>query len=1534
MNSLKIPRFFRISIEILIFVCMVVVTTFLLRPLQEAMRERMIALRDSLIQEAEGFIGRDIRYSSMGPSIFGTLDIKDLVIAGADAPLLSVSRLRLSWSPIRLLKGDPGLVQAISMDNPVIHLDTERDADILALFTNTNTSNVSFFDTGIRVKLRNGAATVSMSENSFQLDKLSFDVSLRGNRLVFRGDWSVRASLAAVSDTRDSASGAAPITFSMKNRVNGDSALDFRNATANLNVASLTSSVGSFASSLTINAMFGDNVVKLTKINDTAPFDLSADYELDSGHLVGTFRCENFVPVRLISLDGELEQFNRLLFINTSGFLFFENNAQAGLSYALSLSGALPTGFRLSDLNVSGTNSSGFDLVLGGSSFAIDGEGSMERIVFDSLSVNIPKATFPDSLLALQGRAEFKGSLGFKALEVEGNLALSDFSLSGTEKLAADVALRLHNDEITLDNGALRFGTTRFSGVSASARFTEQDVSLTLSMAQQENADARIAIDGFLDYAPQHLELSVALDTISPDMLLSIAAPFVSPPEIPSLPIQLERILLSGDLFLTTDFTRFSWNAPQCAIDITDKGRLFSGSLYGVDQRVEMANSSINLLGQTIMTSGTVDFTDIDDVSFSLAAVLRDTPYSLEGTLLDLKSLSIRGSYGLNVSLSMPSPGSYSGYITMDNLPVFLNEQQYTRISLTTSGRYTGPDSWSLDLERFEVADIPTPTSEASSLSLTGKADQIGAFFTNLFFDDGRGALNGAINVSWNRDFSTISGDLRLDNVNEQYELSGSFINQALMLRLDGTDMQLARFLPQSWGAVVSGSAELQWMAGTATAPETAPLSTAGNPSTYTASFIEKTSAYMKDSFTVDIDLRSLSATVSGTDLKLSADVSLNTDRLVIQNTQARYGGLLVEVPLIQAERGEGRAEGSITARMEDSLNMDIACDLDIDFKPIPSWFELEEALNSFDGLLSVDTFNVDSFQIEEPFTFSFSRNHSLISLRGGPRDMIRLRFSDNGDFYAALSSPSPVRGSLIGSLKDKRIEAQVPDLYVDLPALWRLLPSIVTDIIDIPGGFLTASVEISGPMADPEFFGIAEGNSVRLMIPQFLSHTVRPVPIRLLIDGNEMRFDPIPAGVGSGQGMVSAWFRIDRWIPNVFNLNIQVPAETPIPVDFELMGIIASGYASGNLNLAMTEDMVFNATGDLVAQDTDITINAEKLVALQLDAPASANDRIVTNFTIRSGRKVLFIWPNKDFPILQAYAGLGDTIRIENDSISRRFSLVGDINLRSGEIFYFQRSFYIREGLLSFNENEVQFEPRISARAELRDQSSEGMVTISMIIDESPLKSFTARFASNPPLSQMEILSYLGQSFIGDSTQTATGSEFSQSRLLASTTDLFAQSWVVRDIERWVRDVLFLDMFSFRTQILQNAASQLMGQNQGNTVSGGTSSSGGAALGFGNYLDNTNVFVGKYLDPNMFLQAMVSLRYDENRTAAAQGRLTLGGYAVEADIGFELRAPWMDVRLSIVPIHFERLFVDDISVSLIWRRSFYGLKDLFNSGG
>jgi hypothetical protein len=282
----------------------------------------------------------------------------------------------------------------------------------------------------------------------------------------------------------------------------------------------------------------------------------------------------------------------------------------------------------------------------------------------------------------------------------------------------------------------------------------------------------------------------------------------------------------------------------------------------------------------------------------------------------------------------------------------------------------------------------------------------------------------------------------------------------------------------------------------------------------------------------------------------------------------------------------------------------------------------------------------------------------------------------------------------------------------------------------------------------------------------------------------------------------------------------------------------------------------------------------------------------------------VEFVWPSEELPVIQAYAGMGDTIAITSDSSTGRFAVTGDVSLRSGEVFYFQRSFYIREGRLSLSENEVKFDPLLSARAEIRDRSEEGPVTIAMIIDNAPLSSFTPRFESNPPLSQMEIISLLGQNLTG-----TAGNESSGGMLALSTTDLLIQSRVIRRFEREVRNFLNLDMFSIRTQLLQNAVMQITGM-QKQPVDNRSQ--------FGNYFDNTTIFFGKYIGADMFLQTMLSLRYDP---AKADG--TAGGLKIEPDISIEWRGPLFNIQWNLVPQHPENLFINDLSFTLNWRWSF-----------
>jgi hypothetical protein len=300
----------------------------------------------------------------------------------------------------------------------------------------------------------------------------------------------------------------------------------------------------------------------------------------------------------------------------------------------------------------------------------------------------------------------------------------------------------------------------------------------------------------------------------------------------------------------------------------------------------------------------------------------------------------------------------------------------------------------------------------------------------------------------------------------------------------------------------------------------------------------------------------------------------------------------------------------------------------------------------------------------------------------------------------------------------------------------------------------------------------------------------------------------------------------------------------------------------------------------------------------------------VVTDIRIKTGRRVEFFWPRSDFPVLQAYTDLGTGIHITSDEASRRFSLQGDVKLRSGEIFYFDRSFYIREGTLFFNENEIQFDPRISARAEIRDQSEEGPVTVSLIIDNAPLRSFTPRFESSPPLSQMEIFALLGQ-VPGD----GSGGAGDRGNILVSTSvDALTQFTVMRRLQRELRNFLGLDMLSLRTQVLQNMVFQAAGinQNRGRTQDGVSE----RQMRAGNYFDNTTVFIGKYIGSDIFVQSLFSLRYDENRQ-------TWGGLKLEPDIGLEMQSPFFNIGVNLVPLHPENWFINDISFSLTWRRSF-----------
>jgi hypothetical protein len=1461
-RNTRFYRFFHIGIEILIFVILVVLTALLLRPLQATIRNNMEELRDTLITRVENLLNREIQYASLGPSIFGTLDIRNIQILGKDAmPVISVSRLRISYSLWDLFRGHPAeSLRSIRIDRPVLTMDRERDADLWGLFfpppegpESPGTFKVpDFLPENLRFRIRNGEWVVQAGPGvgRFHLEGLSVDAAIQQGQIQFEGRWNAEAALMGIPNQ--------PVAISLSGRVNGECSADLSTGTARVVVPFLAGDQFRLRP-VTVNFTLQDRKIAVQKINDRAPFDLSLNYDLNSGDMSGSFRCENFLPRDLVSLTGVRKNYEPWFSMRTTGEASFEQDKARGLRYNLDFFGTIPQ-----------------DLSTGETSFTISGEGDQHYIDFSRFALKLP-----------QGNFRYEGGLGLQPFAPEGLVFLSDLSPTGDEKINAELSVTTEGREIVFFGEDVSVGPVLLSALEGT--LTREEEGLTFAMSAlcfrdiESYEDVRLSnlsFVGSMDFQPRHIRGSMVLDSFALSDAAELVRPFVKLEPLPGPAAAiLEDMALTTEVFITTDLEHISYNIPRFILAHEKGEDIFTiASVSGTDQRFELNDVRIVRAGETLNASGYADFSNPLDIYFSLSAAYQDLPYYFEGSILNRRSLSLQGSYGLNVYIGMTDFDAYSGYIEVQDLPIPFAGQS-TRLDFSSSLYYISPSLWSFNITRLEARDIKTPGSPAALLRLSGQVDQDGALFPEFFFDDQRGLLKGSATASWALPFSDPRIQIKIaDETNfETYDLEGTYQDDILNLHLSVSRMQLARFFLNSYSAIASGEAWFVW------------------------------NTSVRDSFSVNINLETLNAQTTDTLISGSARAFLNPEECIIQEVWLSYAAFSVEIPFLWINRRNSRAETE--ARIMGTLgdtDMDIAFTLDLDFQPINSWFNLGETLNSFQGVMDVSSVHFDTLSTESPFSFVFSRTDELISLSGGPGDMLRARISDQGDFYAGFSYPSPIRGAVTGTINAKTIDAQGQDLYIDLASLGRFIPLRAQNVISLGGGFVTASVRIAGPIGDPEFFGTAQGHSVQLLVPQYVAAPIRPSPVAITLDGNEMAFGPVPATVGNGGGTISGWFRFDRWIPNTFTLDINVPPERSIPFNLDIMGILAHGDVSGALYMSM-EDYIFNVSGDLTAQDTEISLDTNELFTDRAFTPGSRIST-TTDITITSGRKVEFVWPITEFPLLQAYADLGTVLKISSDNLAGRYSVTGDINLRGGEIFYAERSFYIREGTLSFNENEIQFDPRISARAEIQDRTDSGSVTISMIIDNAPLRSFSPRLESNPPLSQIEILSLLGQNLTG-APEASTGAV--QRAFLNSTADVLAQFSVVRRLERRIRDLLSLDLFSVRTQVLQNAVIRVTGlQGPVDRMSG-----------VGNYFDNTTVFLGKYFGADMFAQGMLSLRYDENR--ASSGWLTYGGLILEPDIGIELRSPLFSIRWNVVLLHPENLFVNDNSFTLTWRWSF-----------
>lgn len=509
-----------------------------------------------------------------------------------------------------------------------------------------------------------------------------------------------------------------------------------------------------------------------------------------------------------------------------------------------------------------------------------------------------------------------------------------------------------------------------------------------------------------------------------------------------------------------------------------------------------------------------------------------------------------------------------------------------------------------------------------------------------------------------------------------------------------------------------------------------------------------------------------------------------------------------------------------------------------------------------------------------------------VASIHGGPEGKAEnitgtYRLSDGA--VDLLIDPSFLFGfHMTGMVTPKAVSVDVSDIYFPLPIINI---TFIKPIVWFLEGDIHGDIRIEGDPLSPDFYGMAWADRIdatTFWLPDDVLSLKNPVVT--IEEGfassswTTLTSTNVKTGkIAEGEGKASC--NLDGWMLDYYQLDARLPDDSvyvwiPIPgPDIDI-----KGYGKGEFTV-YGEGSECWLSGPVSVSDTTVSFGIKDLPAWYVPAGKTS-----TNMEVTTGKNVNFYFPTEDSPIISATIDEGQRAAFSFEHRTKRMTVDGDLGFRSGEIYYFQKNFYITEGSLKFRTDAFTqaINPVINLRARIRDFDSNGnKVDIYLVLQDSTLDNIAPRFESVPSLTTNEILEILGQSILPSSAygQVNVSSVVS---LAATATDVISRLGIIdtgsSGLTRSIKDSLGLDMFTMRSNIVQNILFDVLP---------GTNLVSSSASPLARYLDNTTIYLGKYLGRDFFLQGMIHF------SAAPNGIRTGSFLADDLAVDMELSVEW-----------------------------------------
>lgn len=1064
----------------------------------------------------------------------------------------------------------------------------------------------------------------------------------------------------------------------------------------------------------------------------------------------------------------------------------------------------------------------------------------------------------------LDGIVIFKGNLNYNNFLPEGNLFI--FYNNPLTKVKANFSFNQRDNRLNIIGDNLSINDMELFNFKTSLNIFNKDIdfktSFNLKNLQNQMED-QVTIDGNIQYKPDFF-LNLSLNTKNMPINSFIESlPSITNKYFKDLPV----LSFDSELFISTDLKQFSFSSSKIQIS-SDKDDYLKFTAFGNNDSIDIGNISLKF-GDNIL-NGSIK-TDISKKSIhnTVNLIYEENSYSANISYYPNRGLYVEGMYGLLGEWY--KSGDVSEFsLSLEDFPISVNGDT-TKISFKTNGLYTDSQKWQANIDILEFFNIPGIRS-GNRLSLIGEISNNVINFTSIDYSDSISILHGSGFIDHNLfSLEDLKGDINLYSTEEEKYISNfSFQEKIIEFKTEFTKAPLDRFNKIPVSGLVNGNLTLNGLL-----PEP----------------------------NINITLQLEKGEFNSSPLEIETSLELTEEKFQINYLRLKYKN-----QVLQKGNGEYNLEtGDFSMNLEylgvvkdKNIKAFIGISGESDLlKNRPSLSEIFKSnYNSKFTISNILVNNVDT----DSWDFQISRKNKKINFNGGPDNSLSGYLENSGLFSIISGKGLPLRGKAEGLISENKIDISIRDLEVDL----TLLNLINFDkFLKFTNGTARGYLDITGEFNDPQFNGSLNVNDAEanvFMIPE----KIKAFSAKITAEDGKIKIGPEILSINKSSVKIGMELIFNKWIPNTYLLEIETLNQDSIRVIYDVpsIGLGIDGYVTGGINISQDEYGT-NIDSELIAEDCIINLGSIS------NKDNKSEQRTSINMLFITGKKVQFIWPSIAIPILNATAEQGQAIKLEMDNLNGTFSLKGEVNIKYGGIYYFQKSFYLSEGLIGFDENESKFDPLLAFTAQIKEVDAEGeVVNISLIQDKLPVSQFAPRFESDPPLSDVEIFSILGAGVFTD----IGNEQIDLTSALLLTGDLVAQFAIIRNIEKKVRNIFNLDLFSLRTQMIQNLLLDRFIQKESVDQEVYSES-------FGRYLDNTTLYLGKYIGDDIFLQALLqinNLQFIDTDLYATNKLL------IESTISLEWQTPLFLLGFSVKPDFVDPVSsIHNTSLELSWGYSY-----------